>query len=216
MIHYGNITKLTSNGIYVELEENVMREVLRLRKGNTSLVEIRLNDPRRITNDQRKKFYATLKDIHRHTGWLVEELKDIFKAEYMCRNALDSLSLSDCSITDARGLINLVMQFVVHYGIPLTDFGVNRTDDINEFLYCCIMEKKCCVCGSDMVHVHHCTGSKVGMGNNRNKIDNIGRYIVTLCAKHHDECHVDEIKFMDKWHIYGIKVNEEIAEKLNL
>ena len=48
-------------------------------------VEIRLNDGRTITADQRRKAYATLRDIADYSGHEPEYLKEWFKYEYMIK-----------------------------------------------------------------------------------------------------------------------------------
>ncbi|MDQ4679658.1 putative HNHc nuclease, partial [Stenotrophomonas maltophilia group sp. RNC7] len=46
----------------------------RFSKGGIVQAELRLDDGRTISADQRKKIYATIKDISLHTGHMPEEL----------------------------------------------------------------------------------------------------------------------------------------------
>ena len=48
-------------------------------------VEIRLNDGRTITAEQRKKAYATIRDISDYSGHAPEFLKEWFKYEYIIK-----------------------------------------------------------------------------------------------------------------------------------
>lgn len=215
MLIHGEVKGIKGNTICLELQDKVMDKVLRYREGNSSLVEVRLNDGRTVTNEQRKKYYATLKDISDYSGELVEYLHDYFKAIYCYRNKIEHISMSNCSVTEARELINIVMDFILMNDIPLNDLGLNRTDDIDRYLYMCLINRKCAVCGKS-ADIHHCTGSRVGMGMDRNSIDNVGRQAIALCREHHSQAHMSEEGFFSKWKIYGIKLDKYAVEKLKL
>lgn len=47
--------------------------------------EIRFDDGRHISAEQRKKAYATIRDISDWTGYLPEEMKEILKYQHMMR-----------------------------------------------------------------------------------------------------------------------------------
>lgn len=170
---------------------------------------ILLRDSRSITSKQRKMIYATIRDICDYTGYLPEEQKEWLKYLYCERTGNEYFSLSDCSIEVARDYINIIIDYCLENGIILTDIGINRTDDIDHYLYSCLKNRVCAVCGIHNSDRHHVTGSRIGMGNNRRKIDNAGRLQICLCRKHHNACHNDEIGFLEKHHIYGIEFNED-------
>lgn len=56
--------------------------------------EIRLDDGRRISIDQRKKIYATLRDISEYTGHEPEYLKELMKFSFMGETGKEHFSLS--------------------------------------------------------------------------------------------------------------------------
>lgn len=178
-------------------------------------VEIRLNDGRTITAEQRKKAYATIRDISDYSGHAPEFLKEWFKYEYIIKTGGKYFSLSDCSVTVARQYINVLIDFCLHYGVPLYEPMTNRTDDIDAYLYMCLYYRKCAVCGR-AADVHHVTGSKIGMGADRDKAHHVGREAIALCRTHHNEAHSREKEFFEKNHIYGIKLDEILCERLNL
>lgn len=178
-------------------------------------VEIRLNDGRTITALQRKKAYATIRDIADYSGHLPEFLKEWFKYEYMIQTGEDYFSLSDCSVTTARNYINILIDFCLHYGVPINEPLVQRTDDINAYLYMCLYYRKCAVCGKP-ADIHHVTGSKIGMGSDRDAVHHLGREAIALCREHHTQAHTDERAFFEKNHIYGIKLDERLCDRLNL
>lgn len=107
--------------------------------------EIRFDDGRTISIDQRKKAYATIKDIAVYTGYLPEEQKEWLKYLHIAKNGGEYFSLSDCTMDTAREFINTILEYSISEGIPLTDAGVERTDDIGRYLYFCMKARKCCV-----------------------------------------------------------------------
>lgn len=173
------------------------------------------NDGRTITAEQRKKAYATIRDISDYSGHAPEFLKEWFKYEYIIKTGGKYFSLSDCSVTVARQYINVLIDFCLHYGVPVYEPMTDRTDDIDAYLYMCLYYRKCAVCGR-AADVHHVTGSKIGMGADRDKAHHVGREAIALCRTHHNEAHSREKEFFEENHIYGIKLDETLCERLNL
>lgn len=66
--------------------------------------ELRLDDGRMISSDQRKKAYATINDIALYTGYLPEQEKEWLKYYHISRTGAPYISLSDCSMDEAREL----------------------------------------------------------------------------------------------------------------
>ena len=109
--------------------------------------ELRLDDGRSISAEQRKKAYATIRDISEYTGYLPEEQKEWLKYLHICRTGSRYFHLSDCSMDTAREFINTMLDYALENGIPLSENAVDRTDDIDRYLYACLVHKKCAVCG---------------------------------------------------------------------
>jgi hypothetical protein len=173
--------------------------------------ELRIDDGRHITSEQRKKLYATLADIAAHMGYPPEELKEIMKYRYMADSGADYFSLSDCSVTTARHFITHILNFALEWGVPLMDLLTNRTDDIDAMIYATIKHRRCIICGADG-EIHHAE-DRIGMGRNRDEIIHIGMRVLCLCRKHHDECHTEgQTAFNEKWKVYGIKADKSICE----
>lgn len=168
--------------------------------------QIRLDDGRRITAEQRKKAYATMKDIAAYTGYLPEEQKEWLKYLHISRTGSDYFSLSDCSVDMAREFINTILDYALEEGIPLSDLGVNRTDDIGKYLYFCIKHKKCAVCGKPG-EIHHVDA--IGMGRDRRKVDDSRLRKICLCRTHHTIAHTKGMdRFEQMYHVYGIIVKD--------
>ncbi|MCU6734919.1 Protein of uncharacterised function (DUF968) [uncultured Clostridium sp.] len=163
-----------------------------------------LEDGRHITAAQRKKIYATVRDISEYTGYLPEEQKEWLKYLHIERTGCQYFSLSTCSITTAREYINTILDYALEAGIPLTDLAINRTDDIGRYLYSCIMRRRCCVCGQPG-EIHHVDA--IGMGRDRRKVDDCDSRKICLCRKHHTEAHNTGMSIFEQRHkVYGIKI----------
>lgn len=202
--------------LIIKINERVKDQVLRYKEGGKVLAELRINDGRTVTNEQRKKYFASLKDIADYTGNALDYMHDYFKFLYCYRNRVDNISMSSCSITEAREMINYLMEFAIHEDIPLTDLGLNRTDDIDRFLFLCLKYRKCCITGKP-AQIHHVEGSRIGMGNNRRKTSNKGRKLIALCREWHTKVHQEgEEAIFEKFKIYGIVLDEYSLRSLGI
>lgn len=180
-------------------------------------VEIRLDDGRHISNEQRGKIFATLKDIALYTGDVPEYLRSILTYNYCTEAGLPIFSLSDCSIDVARGFINYLIEFVLFHNIPLSDIAINRTDDIDKYLYSCLKHRRCAITGLAGADIHHVTGSRVGMGHDRLKINHNNLEIIALSREWHNKVHNEgEIDVFEAYKIYGIKGDNVLLDKLGL
>lgn len=161
-----------------------------------------LEDGRHITAEQRKKAYATIRDISAWSGYLPEEQKEWLKYLHIANTGCKYFSLSTCSIDTAREFINTILDYALKEGIPLSDFGVDRADDIGKYLYFCLKHKKCAVCG-EKGEIHHV--DTIGMGADRRKVDDSSYRKICLCRKHHTQAHtIGMTEFGNKYQVYGI------------
>ena len=103
-----------------------------LRNRKIRHVRVGVEDGRSITPLQQRKAYATLRDIGEHTGYPMEDIKEIMKVEHMMRTGdYEHFSLSDCSMTKAREFINTLLEYALKEGIILDESGLMRTDGIH-------------------------------------------------------------------------------------
>lgn len=169
--------------------------------------EIRLDDGRHISAAQRKKIYATIRDIADHTGYMPEEEKEWLKYLHISRTGDAYFSLSTCSMDTAREFINTILEYAIEHGIPLSERGVERADDIGKYLFYCIKHKKCAVCGRDG-EVHHVDA--IGMGRDRRTVDDSSCRKICLCRTHHTIAHQRGMKaFEQMYHVYGIVIQAD-------
>lgn len=173
-----------------------------IRKKETSRIGVWLDDGRRISAEQRRKIYASIRDFSQHTGYSPEEAKEVLKYLYVERTGNPYFSLSDCSMDTAGQFINLIIDVCLENGIILSDTLYDRTEDIDHMLFSCIRNRKCAVCGRQG-EVHH--WDAVGMGNDRRHYDDSGNRKICLCREHHTIAHAKgRDGFMRTYHVYGI------------
>lgn len=172
--------------------------------------EIILDDGRHISADQRRKIYAAFNDISVWTGYTPPEVKEHMKYEFIARYGFPYFSLSTVDMTTAREFLQFLIEFCVENDIGCSDSLINRSPDIARYIYCCFMHKKCCICGKKAVlhHVDH-----VGNGRDRKEICHIGMRAEPICAEHHGEVHtIGQLHFDEKYKIFGLKIDEDIAK----
>lgn len=168
--------------------------------------ELRIDDGRHISALQRKKIYATIRDISDWTGYVPEEQKEWLKFLHTEQTGEPYFSLSNCSMDTAREFINTILEYALKEGVPLSEEGVYRTDDIGRYLYFCLKHKKCAICGLPG-EIHHV--DTIGMGRDRKQVDDSDYRKICLCRKHHTIAHARGMDALEKmYHVYGIKFNE--------
>lgn len=200
--------------LLLRVEDKVKERIARRR---IKSVEIRLDDGRTISAEQRKKLYATIRDIAEWQGDLPEYTKELLKYTYCEKTGEEYFSLSSCSMDLAREFISHVLDFAIEHGIPLSDTGINRTDDINRYLFTCIKYRTCVVTGRPGADIHHVTGSRVGMGRDRKSIDHSKLEIIALSREIHSYVHQKgEAGLFEKYKIFGITVDRDTLKSLGL
>lgn len=185
-------------------------------------VEIILPDGRRISPEQRRKAYALIGEITEYVDGIrnadtIEEQKGILKMEFMLRRMEATerrmFSLADCDMSTAREFITYLIDFIIANDIPTRVPLIDNCDDIAAYMYACAMHRKCAVCGKP-ADVHHCEGSRIGAGVDREKVNQLGREVLPLCRVHHTECHSDEAGFIKKYHLQKVKLDEALCKRL--
>lgn len=182
----------------------------RLIRQKVTECEIRLDDGRIITADQRKKIYATFRDISLWSGHQPDETKALMKCEYIARTGAPNFSLSNVDVTTARKFLEFLIEFCIEQDIPLAENPIERSPDIGKYIYCCLNHKKCCISGK-RAELHHVDA--VGMGRDRKDIVHLGYRVLPLSRRFHTEVHtIGEKSFEEKYKVFGIKLTKELCD----
>jgi hypothetical protein len=177
-------------------------------------------DARARSNEQIRKAWALMTEIAAFQG---EDKEDVYREQKVAFSAknLDELQgvlfgLSTATVSTASAFISMLVEIIIEYGIPTREPLFKPADDIQKYVYACMLHKKCCVCGKK-ADIHHCEGSAVGMGRNRNEMIHVGLELMPLCREHHQECHnIGQKAFNEKYHLVGIIADEMICRKVGL
>ena len=175
-------------------------------------------DNRHITPEQRRKAWALMTEIAAFQGETKDEVYEEQKTAFTLKH-LETLQdglfhLSAATVTTARAFITMLVEIIIEYGIPTKEPLYGLCDDIQRYVYACLMNKKCAVCGrkTELHHYDH-----VGLGRNRREINHIGMRAYPLCDDHHKEIHqIGEKAFDEKYHLEPIAIDERIAKKYGL
>ncbi len=206
-----------------------------LQKQGITECEVRLIDGRTITPAQRRKIFAMVRDITDWATWAKdkrqyhEELRrlqllyliDIADSEAVRKQLeyhycelldINLFSLSNCDMSTARDFIGFLIDLVVEHDIPCRDSLLNRCEDIERYLYSCVANRRCAVCGKK-ADIHEV--ERVGMGRDRTKIHHLGQEVEPLCRQHHQEVdQVGQASFDKKYHLQAIRLDEFLCKKL--
>lgn len=182
-------------------------------------VEYEIPDRRKARPRQRRLFFALLSDIHRWSGEPAEWLKEYFYLQYTIKTAGKEISLANdtvSTVSDATELINLVIDFIFDYQVPVNDGYPLLPRDESYFQFKCIQHRRCLICGraADINHI-----DEVGMGRNRNKLDHTKTRLSAFCRVHHTEWHqIGNQTFYRKYRLtnLGVKVNAETLKRIGM
>ena len=162
-------------------------------------------DSRPLSDKQRRMCYALINAIAEWSGETTEGTKTALKLEFW-QNHIDTLSdkifsLSNAPMSLVAEFQRYLVRFIIDNDVPLKFPLLDYVDDIKDYTYSCLIHKKCVICGK-RADLHHIDA--IGMGNDRNDVQHIGREVMSLCREHHTEIHLlGKSEFMEKYHLDG-------------
>lgn len=164
---------------------------------------IQLVDGRPLSTKQRNTCYKLIRMISEFTGNGVdptkERLKEMFIHDELQAENIDEFSLSDAPMSLVCAFQRYLVRFMLDYDIPSSIPLLELADDTQDYIYNCLVHKRCCICGqpSDLHHI-----DRVGTGRNRKEIIHEGLEVLPLCRVHHTEAHdIGQYSFEQKYHI---------------
>lgn len=178
-------------------------------------VDCSVIDSNSITGNQRRKIFALCNDIEAHTGQPREYMRYMFMDYVSFVEGYGTLSLSNCTRTQANQVIEVTLDWVFYNDIPLNYKTSDLLKNDKAFLYWATVNRTCVICGkphSDLAHLE-----AVGRGRDRTKINHYGNKVLALCRDHHSEQHVIGIKsFNEKYHLQDswVKVDDRLNKML--
>ena len=193
-----------------------------------------------ITPEQRRKIFALVRDTTEYISGFtnrneIRSTLQAMKLQYLtdtaddecvrfvltdnyCRlQGIDLFSLSpnneNCASRElASDFIEWLINLCIENAIPCTDTLLNRTEDVERYVYACVANRRCAICGRK-ADIHEV--ETVGSGRNRSKIGHVGQLVEPLCREHHQEAgNMGQKSFDEKYHMQGIRLDDHLCEIL--
>lgn len=188
-------------------------------KREVKKVKVQLLDGRTLSDKQRRACYALIGAIADWSGDDKISMKRILKVEFWTQHLEDLndqiFSLSNAPMSQVAEFQRFLVDFIVKNDIPTKWSLLDMADDTGDYIYSCLMNKKCCICGKrgDLHHI-----DRVGMGRNREEIIHEGMEVLPLCREHHQKAHeMGDREFMDLYHIdSGIELDRTLCRLYKL
>lgn len=179
-------------------------------------VIITLPDSRPLSDKQRRSCYAMIREIADWSGDTTESIKEVLKLDFWCGELLEMadtlFSLSNAPMSVVAAFQSWLARFIVRNDVPTRKPMLDYVDDIDDYVYACLVNKKCPICGKK-ADLHHLEA--VGMGRDRDTIIHEGMEVMPLCREHHTEIHtIGRDTFMRKYHLgdHGIEADKTICK----
>lgn len=209
-----------------------------LERQKITTCDVLLHDGRSLSPKQRRKIFALINDITAYTsgfekaynetlramqlGYLLdtsdnEQVRRALTFSYCTLKDIDLFSLGSrgaetLDMTTASDFIDWLVEFCIIHGVPCIDTLLNRCEDIQRYLYACVANRRCCICGVK-ADIHEV--DTVGMGRNRRKIGHIGQLVQPLCRVHHNEVgKIGQKSFNKKYALEAIKLDENLIKSI--
>ena len=166
---------------------------------------VQLIDSRPLSDKQRRCCYALIGAISDFSGMGKDSTKEYMKLKFMLEDLDDTadkvFSLSNAPMSYVCAFQRFLVRFIVEWDIPTKFSLLEMVDDVSDYIYACLISKKCVITGrpADLHHVE-----RVGMGRNREDIIHEGMEVLPLCREMHTEAHtMPDEDFFSKYHLPG-------------
>ena len=162
-------------------------------------------DSRPLSDRQRKMCHALIGEISDYTGQGKHSTKQYMKIRFLADDFGETadriFSLSNAPMSLVCAFQRYLVRFMVEFDIPSQKSLLEYVDDVPDYIYACLIAKKCCITGrpADLHHVH-----RIGMGRDRDDIIHEGMEVLPLCRELHQEAHtMSDREFFEKYHLPG-------------
>lgn len=199
----GVITIGVTDAYIAELSDNGVKHL-----------EVNPSDGALISPPQRRHIFATIRDIADWSGEDKDRIRKYMREEFCDITERELFSLSNTDKDTARAFLTYLINFCIVEGVPTKQVLYDRTEDIDAYLYACLINKKCALCGKDGAQLHHFDA--IGMGRNRKEICHIGMTGISLCPVDHSIVEQQGKSYLTDRKLYGIKIDDRIVKAYKL
>lgn len=218
--YLAKIIKVEGNRLTLELKDEL--NIARLKTifdgyDGERQAELFIKDPRGFTVEQRAFVFSLMNDIYRYTGQPFDDLKDIFywQFRFLTGKSISLKNISTNTVDDVSLLADLILDFIFDGDIPFKDGYEVPPQNIQYFFYKCVVNRTCCICGKKNADIDHF--DKALGRRKRKEVDHTEFTFAAFCRTHHTEKHQLGItEFKNKYHVIGIKLNQDEIKKLRI
>lgn len=162
-------------------------------------------DSRPLSDKQRRACYALIREISDYTGQGEDSTKEYMKIKFLVEDIEQTsdkiFSLSNAPMSLVCAFQRFLVRFILDWDIPTRYSLLTMVDDVADYIYGCLVNKKCCIC-SNPTDLHHI--DRIGMGRDRTDIIHEGLEVLPLCREHHTEAHsMPDAEFFGRYHLPG-------------
>lgn len=166
---------------------------------------VQLVDSRPLSGKQRRTCYALIGAISDYTGMGKDPSKEWLKLKFLLEDlegtADQIFSLSNAPMSLVCAFQRFLVRFILDWDIPTKFSLLDMVDDVPDYIYACLISKKCVICGKP-AELHHI--DRVGMGRDRTDILHEGLEAIPLSHEYHVEAHtMPDSEFFNKYHLPG-------------
>lgn len=176
---------------------------------------VQMIDSRHLSDKQRRACYALIREISNYTGMGVDPTKEWTKIRFLAEDlevtADKIFSLSNAPMSLICAYQRFLINFILDWDIPTKFPLIEMVDDVGSYIYSCLVNKKCCICGKP-ADLHHT--DRIGAGSDREDVIHEGMRALPLCRIHHTEAHtIGDEDFEKKYHIpaKGIPLDKSLC-----
>lgn len=175
---------------------------------------VQMIDSRPLSDKQRRTCYKLIREISNYTGMGLDPAKEYLKLKFLVEDMQETadqmFSLSSAPMSLVCAFQQFLVEFILSWDIPCSFPLLDFVDDVGGYIYACLVNRKCCICGL-AADLHH--EDAVGAGRNREEIVHEGMEVLPLCRSHHGERHtLGKESFAKKYHISkGVILDKDLC-----
>lgn len=213
------ITKFNDSGAVVKLLEPMDKEIFNNTYNGRVFGYLDLWKKGSSTDEQRKHYWALVKDYVSYTGDPKWRVNLNFKALWhmTTESAREpSVARGRMSQKEVAEWLQIIIEFMIDNGVPFHHPTGYVPSDLSKMLFKLTMNRMCVVCGKPHADIAHFDGT-VGMGRDRQSIDHTSSKFLALCREHHNEQHnIGEKSFLDKYQLVPLKLDKADLKNLGV
>ena len=115
---------------------------------------IQMIDSRPLSDKQRRTCYKLIREISNYTGMGLDPTKEYMKLKFIAEDLQETadqmFSLSNAPMSLVCAFQRFLVRFILDWDIPCSFSLLDFVDDVQDYVYACLVSKKCCITTSIM------------------------------------------------------------------